>query len=102
MSNVLIEGRFVVCAACKYGDLILAGARHFSPAMQSQMDKIKEDGLIDMDNLGRAEQGFLDQYDVFMSREEAYEVALHAGQLNTRRSKSGSKNSKTLFSEDLY
>lgn len=102
MSNVLIEGRFVVCAACKYGDLILCGARHFSPAMCSQLDKIREDGLIEMDNLGRAEQGFVDQYDVFMSREEAYEVALAAGQLNTRRSKSSNPGSKTLFSEDLY
>lgn len=102
MSNVLIESRFVVCAACKYGDLILCGARHFSPAMCSQIDKIREERLIELDKLGRAEQGFVDQYDVFMSREEAYEVALAAGQLNTRRSKSSNPGSKTLFSEDLY
>lgn len=102
MSNILIEGRFVVCAACRYGDLIIAGARHFSPAMCSQLDRIREDRLIEADAMGKAEQGFIDQYDVFMSREEAYEVALAAGQLNTRRSKSGNPNGKTLFSEDLY
>ena len=102
MSNVLIEGRFVVCAACKYGDLIIAGARHFSPAMRSQLDRIRQDRLIDDDNLGRAQQGFIDQWDVFMSREEAYQVALAAGQLNTRRSKSSNPGSTTLFSEDLY
>ena len=102
MSNVLIEGRFVVCAACRYGDLIVAGARHSSPAMCSQLDRIREDRLLEDDKMGRAEQGFIDQFDVFMSRDEAYQVALAAGQLNTRRSKSSNPGSTTLFSEDLY
>lgn len=102
MSTVLIEGRFVVCAANRYGDLIVAGARHFDMVMHSQLRYIREDRLLDFEILGRAEQGFIDQYGVFMDREEAYDVAEKAGQLNVRRLKSGNVGVRELFSEDLY
>lgn len=102
MSNVLIEGRFVVCAACRYGDLIICGARHFDKVMHSQIRQMREDKLFDFEAAGRAEQGFIDQYGVFMSREEAFEVAKAAGQLNVRRLKTPYPESTELFSEDLY
>lgn len=97
MSTVLIEGRFVVCAAVKYGDVIIAGARHFDKVMHSQLDR-----LIEVDALGEYIEGFIDQFGVFMDRSEAYRVALAGGQLNTRRLKSGNNGSTELFSEDLY
>lgn len=102
MSNVLIPGRFVVCAACRYGDLVIAGVRHYDMVMHSQLKYIKEDKLFDFEVAGKAEQGFLDQFGVFMDRKEAYEVALAAGQINNRTEKTGSPSSKILFSEDLY
>ena len=102
MSNVLIPGRFVVCAACRYGDLIIAGARHFDLVMQSQINYIREERLFDFEVAGKAEQGFIDQFGVFMDREEAYKIALAGGQLNTRRLKSGNQGSTDLFSEDIY
>jgi hypothetical protein len=48
---------------------------------------------------GRAtEQGFIDQFGVFMTREEAYEVAKAAGQIKYR---CGGDEGR-LFSENLY
>ena len=102
MSTVIIPGRFVVCAAVKYGELIIAGARHFDHVMHSQLDRIKEDKLIEEDALGEYVEGFIDQFGVFMDRSEAYHVALAGGQLNTRRLKSGNQGSTELFSEDIY
>lgn len=102
MSNVLIYGRFVVCAACRYGDLIICGARHFDKVMHSQLKQLREDKLFEFESAGRADQGFIDQYGVFMTREEAFIVARDAGQLNVRRSKTPHEGSTELFSEDLY
>jgi hypothetical protein len=102
MSTVLIEGRFVVCAAVKYGQVIIAGARHFDMIMHSQLDRMNEDRLIESDGLGEYEEGFIDQFGVFMDRSEAYKIALAGGQLNKRRLKSGNQGSTELFSEDLY
>lgn len=102
MSTTLIEGRFVVCAACRYGDMIVCGARHYDKVMHSVLAQLREDKLFDFEREGRAEQGFIDQYGVFMDRKEAFEVAKAAGQLNVRRTKSQSPSSTTLFSEDLY
>lgn len=102
MSNTLIEGRFVVCAACRYGDLIVCGARHYDMVMHSQLRQMREDKLFDFEAAGQAEQGFIDQFGVFMNREEAFEVAKAAGQLNVRRLKTPHPDSTELFSEDLY
>jgi hypothetical protein len=102
MSTVLIEGRFVVCAAVRYGKVIIAGARHFDMVMHSQLDRMNEDRLIESDGLGEYEEGFIDQFGVFMDRSEAYKIALAGGQLNKRRLKSGNQGSTELFSEDLY
>lgn len=102
MSNVLIEGRFVVCAACRYGDMIICGARHFDSVMHGVIKQLREDRLFEFEKAGRAEQGFIDQYGVFMTREEAFLVAQEAGQLNVRRSKTPHPGSTELFSEDLY
>ena len=48
---------------------------------------------------GEWEQGFVDQWGVFMDRKEALEVAIQSGQLNMKY-KCG--NQFILFSEDLY
>lgn len=100
MSKVLIEGRFVVCAACRYGEMIICGARHYDLVMHGVLAQLKEDRLFSFEESGRAEQGFIDQRGAFMDREEAFLVAEAAGQLNVRREKSHCHG--VLFSEDLY
>lgn len=100
MSKLLIEGRFVVCAACRYGEMIICGARHYDMVMHGVLAQLKEDRLFAFEEVGKVEQGFIDQRGVFMDREEAFLVAEAAGQLNVRREKTPGKG--TLFSEDLY
>ena len=61
--------------------------------MRAQADRIA--GLSDDEN----REGFIDQWGVFMTREEALIVAYHANQLGRRpKTRPYSK----LFSEDLY
>jgi hypothetical protein len=94
--------RYVVAAANLYGEIIIVGARHFSPAMRSQLDAIRISTGKDLVALGKEKQGFIDQWDVWMSREEAFLVAQYAGQINTRRPKSPDSFSKELYSEDIH
>lgn len=92
--------RVVVCAACRYGDLIVCSARHHDPVMNRQIMALKEADEIDIQNRGDYEQGFIDQWGKFMNREEALAVATAAGQINVRRPKTFPETE--LFSEDLY
>lgn len=101
MSKTLIEGRFVVCAACRYGEMIICGARHYDMVMHGVLAQLKQDALFEFEKAGKAEQGFIDQRGVFMDRREAYKVAVEAGQLNVRREKAPGPEGM-LFSEDLY
>lgn len=91
------DGRFVVCAANRYGTVIIASARHHDPLMNAQIKAFRAAGLIPEK---KGEQGFIDQWGVFMDRFEALGVAIRAGQLNVRRKKSPPED--RLFSEDLY
>lgn len=87
--------RVVVCAAIRRKDgKMVCGARHYDPAMRGQFLR----GGKRPKKWISAEQGFIDQFGVFMNREEAYKVADAAGQI-----KYGMDHSKgTLYSEDLY
>ena len=85
--------RVVVCAANKYGEHIVLGARHHDTLMNQQIELSyidTDDGCI---------QGFIDQWGVFMDRVESLAVATAAGQINTRRPKNPGN---WLCSEDLY
>jgi hypothetical protein len=89
--------RRVVCAAIAHDGLIVAGPRHYDQTMHGQISMMEPEIRHSLRRL--AEQGFIDQWGVFMSREEAFEVAKEAGQI---RQKTGNPNSVQLFSEDLY
>ena len=86
-------GRRVVCAATRNKKGIIAvGARHYDRLMRAQMTRAG----------GRkrwwgAEQGFVDQRGIFMTREEARQVAEAAGQILRRCG----GDRKELFSENL-
>ena len=87
--------RVVVCAAIRNkAGKIVCGARHYDAAMRGQFlrgGKRPKTWL-------SAEQGFIDQFCVFMTRQEAWVVAEAAGQIKYGRDYSIG----TLYSEDLY
>lgn len=80
----------VVCAALRHQDgRLVVGARHFDSLMKAQIGE---------EDWGGAEQGFVDQYGRFMTREIALEVARSAGQIVRRV---GGDETR-LYSENLY
>lgn len=89
--------RRVVCAAIRAndGDLLL-GIRHYSVDMHSQIDA-RRDGW-KFENGHRGVQGFVDQYGAFMTRKEAYQVALAANQIIRPQA----CVNEELYSEGLY
>ena len=94
--------RRVVCAAVRDNSdgLIICGPRHFDSAMHQVI------GLLDDVSIAgvpprqweNTEQGFVDQFGVFMTREEAWAVASAANQIYRRCGGDGEK----LYSENLY
>ena len=84
--------RRIVCAAVKFpsGEIIL-GARHWDNRMR---ETVKMLGL----KPGEEEQGFIDQFGVYVDRKEAMKIATEANQITRIISGSG----KELFSENLY
>ena len=87
--------RRIVCAALKskVSGRVICGARHFDKTMLSQITH--SGGRIEWTN---AEQGFIDQFSVFVSRQEAWKIAEAAGQILRRCGGDG----KSLYSENLY
>lgn len=74
--------RRVAMAACRVNGYILVGVRHFCPIMRMQMEAIGLTGdVFEREHDMRTDQGFVDQWGVWMSREEAYVVAKEAGQI---------------------
>lgn len=85
--------RRVVCSAVRYPNgNVLVGARHFGPAMR---DQYKALGITAEER--ESVQGFLDQWDVFMTRQEALVVATEARQIICK-----THPQNRLFSEDIY
>jgi hypothetical protein len=89
--------RKVVCAACRNGDYMLVGPRHFCPTMHVQAEAYLKLGYVDD---RKWEQGFIDQWETYMDRHEALLVALAAGQPVDFKRNGGSGNE--LYSEGLY
>ncbi len=93
--------RRVVCAAIRARDgSLLLGIRHYSADMRRQIDA-RRDGHEFRHRLDE-HQGFVDQHGVFMSREEAYQVAQAAGQLRYPERCGTRLDGPALYSEGLY
>lgn len=89
--------RTIVCAAMRrigQGELLL-GVRHADEHMGDQYE------LHGFDEDVEFEQGFIDSKRNFLTREEAWKVALEAGQIKYRCG-GDTINGGTLFSENLY
>ena len=88
------DSRRIVCAAVLYKDgTLLVGPRHFDSVMCLQYQRF---GIKDTES--ESQQGFLDQYGTFLTREEAYVVATEQNQIIRRCPGDNGK----LFSENLY
>ena len=85
----------VVCAAIRLDDLIITGARHYDSIMRQTIDHYD---MYVVRDWYESEQGFIDQFGTFLSREEAWVVAEKAGQIIRRV---GGDDGR-LFSENLY
>lgn len=87
-----LSRRFVVCAACRHpgSGRIIAGPRHW--------DKVMREHLHPADRPMTWEQGFIDQFGLFLTREEAWAVAVGKGQIRRQIDTPPG----TLYSEHLY
>jgi hypothetical protein len=85
--------RRVVCAANRHqhSRLVICGARHWDKVMRAQAAALGT-GFKEWD------QGFIDQFGDWMTREEAWGVAVDQNQVRRRCGGDG----KRLFSENLY
>jgi len=93
--------RRVVCAAIRARDgEVLLGIRHYSDDMHRQILR-RVDGK-KFECLNDEDQGFVDQYGVFMDREEAFIVASLACQEIDTDSCGFGINGVRLYSEGLY
>jgi hypothetical protein len=99
--------RVVVCAAIrnKKGQ-VACGARHYDSVMRQVFIRkpnwfervILRKTFIRHKDWYSCDQGFIDQWCIFMDRQEAWKVAEAAGQIKYGRPHSVG----TLYSEDLY
>jgi len=88
-----IKEKRVVCAACRWPDgHIILGIRHFSPDMRLSA------ALQGYEHVAGIDQGFVDQYGQFLTRQEAFKIALENGQYRPYEP----YTIGTLYSEDLY
>lgn len=88
----------IACAALRHpSGLILAGVRHFSPDMRAMIARLEQTGITP-ESWNSAQQGFLDNKGLFLSREQAWRIAEAAGQIRPHPS----VRPGTLHSEDLY
>ena len=92
--------RFVVCAANKFDDLIVVGYRHYCPIMNQLIDALPSSYQATQNKCKRENQGFIDNTGQFLTREEAYHLAISVGQITEESKVAPTKNK--LFSEDLY
>jgi peroxiredoxin len=93
--------RRVVCAALRAADgRVLLGIRHYSHDMHDQL--ARRDDRLRFQHLHDPDQGFVDQFGVYLTREEAYRVANEAGQIIHPERCGGGLDGPKLYSEGLY
>lgn len=87
-----VTPRRIVCAAMRKEDRIITGTRHFDKIMRAQMKA--SEGIPWWKD---CHQGFIDQFGDFLTREEAWTIAINQNQIHRDVSCPG-----TLYSENLY
>lgn len=89
----------IVCAANRYGKIVVLGVRHFHPTMLNQMQLFRPEVLKAMKD-DKCEQGFVDQFGRFYSRKQAMDLVKSTGQ-KIDLNRNGGDGSE-LYSEGLY
>lgn len=95
--------RRIVSAANRFTDketgevIVIAAARHYSPLMSEMIKYLKTKG-VELSKAHGDNQGFIDQFDDYHTREEALVIAQWADQLPYEKCSPVDE----LFSEDLY
>lgn len=90
-----VMGERIVCAANRYaGGILVLGARHFDVAMQNTLRQLAIRKRTE-------QQGFYTNRFRYVSRTEAWKIAVSAQQI-IRRVGGDSTNGGTLYSENLY
>ena len=91
-NNIKKPQQIVVCAANRVDGVLLCGARHCDKVMRQQA---KAMGI----SMKTAEQGFIDQFGDYLTREEAMSIVKKNGQsFDIERN----RGNVYLFSEGLY
>ena len=90
-------GHRIVAAANRYGTVVIVGVRHHDMIMNDTIRRFKELGVV-LDG-EKSEQGFVDNNGKFLTREEAWEIALVAGQILRRV---GGDDRGRLFSDNMW
>lgn len=88
--------RRIVCAAIRYGDVIVCSARHHDRLMNDTIKKMGGREKL-LDGAEKEEQGFIDQYGDYFTREEAAFIVRENGQQVRNPD-----FKQYLCSEDLY
>lgn len=99
--------RKIVCAAAKYGEgkdaLVVCSARHYDVRMNHTLDFIGIERIEQFELEDKVEQGFIDQFGVFVGRKEAWKIAVEANQINLARYPADRwREDDELYSEWLY
>lgn len=96
-----VPGQRVVCAAMRLPgtEKVIASPRHWDDVARAQVRVLPP--LDHATWRDHAEQGFIDQRGQFMNRQQAWLVAVAAGQI-LRRVGGDSANGGTLYSENIY
>jgi hypothetical protein len=91
--------RYVVCAAIRRASdgAIICGVRHYDALMRATANR---EGGVREQWLG-VEQGFVDNFGKWLTRQEAWEIAESQGQIRSL-TEGDVRVPGTLFSEDLY
>jgi hypothetical protein len=93
--------RRIVCAAIRAADgSVLLGIRHYSADMHAQISA-RRDGA-KFTHRRDPDQGFVDQYGRYLTREEAYPIALANGQIIRQEACGEGLDGPKLYSEGLY
>jgi hypothetical protein len=90
-NNLIKPQEIIVCAANKYGDTILCGARHHNINTQAYQLGFKKEPN---------NQGFINQFGEFRNRQEAMIIVKQSGQKFDAKRNGG--NGLDLYSEGLY
>jgi len=97
-NNITKPQQIVVCAANRYRDIIVCGARHYDKVMHGQIAGMGGLNALLVDDI-KVEQGFINQFCEFLTRNEALKVVKENNQpFNQKRNGSSTE----LFSEGLY